>query len=258
MMTCDEAKLQLHALLDGELDARRAEEVEAHIAGCVHCATEFAQYREMRHAMSGASLRFAAPESLRARIDALIPAPPARKPTAAPSRRSLLRGFALGSMLSAAAAASVFFVVTRPDDDQRMLGDVASAHLRSLQVGRLTDVPSSDQNAVKPWFSGKVAVTPPVMDLTAQGFTLVGGRLDTIEGKPVAAIVYRRGQHVINLFVAAASSAGHTAARGETVEGFSTQRWSDQGMRFIAISDLSEDELRDFHVKFESGLRAGA
>lgn len=257
MMTCDEAKLQLHALLDGELDARRAEEVEAHIAGCASCATEFAQFREIRHAMSGASLRFAAPELLRARINAMVPEPPARK-SAAPSRRSLLRGFAFGSMVSAAAAASLLFVVMRSDGDQRILDDVALAHLRSLQAGRLTDVPSSDQNAVKPWFSGKVAVAPPVMDLTAQGFTLVGGRVDTIEGKPVAAIVYRRGQHVINLFVAAAASTGHTAAQGETVQGFSTQRWSDQGMRFFAISDLSEDELRDFHVKFETGLRAGA
>jgi anti-sigma factor RsiW len=119
-------------------------------------------------------------------------------------------------------------------------------------------VRSTDRQVVKPWFSGKLAVAPPVIDLTAQGFTLVGGRLDTIEGKPVAAIVYRRGVHVINLFVAAAASAGHTAARSETVEGFNTQRWSDQGLRFIAISDMADDELRDFHTKFETGLRAGA
>ena len=117
---------------------------------------------------------------------------------------------------------------------------------------------STDQQVVRPWFSGKLAVAPPVIDLASQGFTLVGGRLDTIEGKPVAAVVYRRGVHVINLFVAAAASAGHTAARSEVVQGFNTQRWNDRGFRFIAISDMGADELRDFHIQFETGLRAGA
>ena len=117
---------------------------------------------------------------------------------------------------------------------------------------------AADRQALKPWFSGKVAVAPPVIDLAAKGFTLVGGRLDFLDGKPAAAMVYRRGTHVINLFVAAASTSGHVAAKGETLQGFSVQRWSDQGMRFIAISDLGADELRDFHVRFEAALQAGA
>jgi len=258
MMTCDEAKGLLHALLDGELDAGQAREVEAHVASCPRCAAELRQFREMRQAMAGANLRFAAPAALRSRIEAALPAPGVFAPAAAPSRRSLLKGFAFGTALSAIAATGAVFMVVRSDRDERVLGDVVSAHLRSLQADHLTDVPSSDQHTVKPWFNGKLAVAPPVVDLTAQGFTLLGGRLDTIDGKPVAAIVYRRGVHVINLFVAAATSAGHVAARGETVQGFNTQRWSDEGLHFIAISDLSADELRDFHVKFETGLRAGA
>jgi anti-sigma factor RsiW len=255
-MTCDEADVLLHALIDGELDPARARDVEAHIAGCQRCATGLRQFREMRQAMAGANLRMAAPAALRSRIEAAIPVPAAR--ASQPSRRFLLQGFAFGTALSAAAAAGVVLFVVRSGEDQRLLGDVVSAHLRSLQAEHLTDVRSTDRQVVKPWFSGKLAVAPPVIDLTAQGFTLVGGRLDTIEGKPVAAIVYRRGVHVINLFVAAAASAGHTAARSETVEGFNTQRWSDQGLRFIAISDMADDELRDFHTKFETGLRAGA
>src|SRR5207248_93749 len=141
---------------------------------------------------------FSAPASLHARIDAVVPA------WAQPvqSRRLLLKGFALGSILSGAIAASLVITVIRSDQDQRILGDVVSAHLRSLQADHLTDVQTSDQHTVKPWFNGKLAVAPPVVDLTAQGFALVGGRLDYIDGRSVAAIVYRRHSHVINLFVA--------------------------------------------------------
>jgi anti-sigma factor RsiW len=256
MMTCDEAKVLLHALLDGELDAGHAREVETHITGCPLCAAELVQFRGMREAMSGASLKFTAPAALRQRIEAAIPAPPVRAP--APSRRSLLRGFALGTAMSAAAAASVLFVVVRSDEDHRILGDVVSAHLRSLQAEHLTDVPSTDQHTVKPWFNGKLAVAPPVADLTAQDFTLLGGRLDYIDGKPVAAIVYKRRVHVINLFVSQAAGSASASPRTEMVQGFNVRRWTKQGLRFIAISDLSADELQDFETKFEAASRAGA
>jgi anti-sigma factor RsiW len=256
MMTCDDAGVLLHALLDGELDAGHAREVEAHIAGCPRCAAQLRDYRDMRQAMFGANLSFAVPAALRSRIDAIVPAPPARAP--APSRRSLLQGFAFGTALSAAVAASLLFVVVRSDEDQRMLGDVVSAHLRSLQAEHLADVLSTDQHTVKPWFNGKLAVAPPVADLTAQGFTLIGGRLDYIDGKAVAAIVYRRRVHVINLFVAQVSALEPTAARHEMVQGFNVRRWNERGLRFIAISDTNADELADFGVKFEAALRAGA
>lgn len=256
MLTCQEASVLLHALLDGELDAFHAREVEAHVAFCARCAAELAQFRTMRQAMAGANLRFNAPEALRSRIEIAIPAPVKR--TSAPSRRSLLQGFALGTVMSAAAAASVVFMVVQPDQSQLILSDVVSAHLRSLQANHLTDVPSSDQHTVKPWFNGKLAVAPPVIDLTAKGFTLLGGRLDYIEGKAVAAIVYRRRVHVINLFVAPAADSAHVAARAEMVQGFNIQRWTDQGLRFIAISDINADELKDFHDKFEAALRGGA
>ena len=256
MMSCDDAKLLLHALLDGELDAGHAREVEAHIAGCPRCAAELQQFREMRQAMSGANLHFAAPAALRSRIEAAIPMPAAR--ALAPSRRSLLRGFAFGTALSGVAAASMVFMVVRSDEDRRILGDVVSAHLRSLQAEHLTDVPTSDQHTVKPWFNGRLAVAPPVADLTAQGFTLLGGRLDYIDGKPVAAIVYKRRVHVINLFVAQAAGAERSATRHETVQGFNVRRWTEQGLRFIAISDINADELADFGAKFEAATRAGA
>jgi anti-sigma factor RsiW len=252
MMTCKEARVLLHALFDGELDARHAHEVEAHATGCPRCTAELRQLRDMRQAMSGANLRFSAPTTLRSRIEAAIPSPEMRP--LAPSRRSLFRGFAFGTALSAVAAASVLFVVVRSDQDQRILGDVVSAHLRSLQAEHLTDVPSTDQHTVKPWFNGKLAVAPPVADLTAQGFTLLGGRLDYIDGKAVAAIVYRRRVHVINLFVTQADGLERATARNETVQGFNVRRWNEQGLSFIAISDINADELQDFAAKFEAEM----
>lgn len=256
-MNCEEAKPLLHALLDGELDAGHAREVEAHVTGCPSCTLELAQYREMRTAMRRPSMRLAAPEALRSRIEAAIPLPAARLAPAR-TRRSLLQGFALGAALSAVAAAGIVVMVTRLDQDERMLADAVSSHLRSLQAAHLTDLPSDDQNTVKPWFKGRVTTLPPVIDLAAHGFALAGGRLDYLGGKAVAAVVYRRGAHVINLFVAAAATQDHTPGRGETVQGVNTQRWADRGFQFIAVSDLGDDELRDFHTKFEAALRAGA
>jgi anti-sigma factor RsiW len=163
----------------------------------------------------------------------------------------VLKGFAMGTALSAALAASLVIAVVRTDQDQRVLGDVISAHVRSLQAGHLTDVQTSDQHTVKPWFNGRLDVSPPVVDLTAQGFTLIGGRLDYIDGKAVAAIVYRRRTHVINLFVAQGTASAQGAER-TTVQGFNVEHWSTGGLAFFAVSDISPDELRDFIETFEA------
>jgi anti-sigma factor RsiW len=149
-MTCAEAEIMLHALLDGELDAGHAFEVETHLTTCPRCAAQLRAYRELQQAMPAAQLRFAAPMSLRRRIEAALPSPPAR----VSSRRSVLKGFAMGSAFSAAVAATLVVAVIRTDQDQRALGDALSAHLRSLQGEHLTDVQTSNQHTVKPWFNG--------------------------------------------------------------------------------------------------------
>jgi anti-sigma factor RsiW len=187
---------------------------------------------------------------LRRSIDRAVPSP------AATDRRTLLKGFALGSLLSAAAAASVTLVVLREDRDQRILSEAISAHLRSLQADHLTDVLSTDQHTVKPWFNGRIDLAPPVIDLAGQGFTLIGGRLDFIDGKPVAVIVYRRRVHVINLFVTQGVGSSLRGPRMETVQGFNIRRWTDQGLNMLAVSDINREELDEFGNKFEEAARA--
>ena len=248
-MTCEEAEVLLHALIDGELDAGHAREVEAHVAGCAKCASLARDFREMRAAIADAGARYRAPLELRRRIEATLPQ------ALAPTRRALLKGFAMGSAVSAMAATGLVAIILRSDDEARVQSEIVSAHLRSLQAGHLTDVVSTDQHTVKPWFNGRLDVAPPVIDLTAQGFTLIGGRLDYVDARPVGAVVYRRRQHVINLFVAQTSSMEHRAAKTDTLQGFNVRRWSERGLNYWAVSDLARDELADFGERFESAMR---
>lgn len=248
-MTCEEAEILLHALMDGELDAGHAREVEEHIAGCPACAAQLAAYREMSQAIATAKMKYTAPLALRRRIEASLPQ------TQAPSRRAVLRGFALGSAVSAIAATGLVAIVLREDELQRIQSEIVSAHLRSLQAGHLTDVISTDQHTVKPWFNGKLDVSPPVIDLTAQGFTLIGGRLDYVDARAIGAVIYKRRAHVINLFVAQTSNTEHRAAKIETLQGFNIRCWRDRGLNFWAVSDIGADELAEFGDKFESAMR---
>ncbi len=251
-MTCDESEILLHALIDDELDAGNTRAVEEHVAGCPRCAAQLQSYRAMSKMIAGADLRYRAPLGLRQRIEASLP-----QPTQAPSRRAVLRGFAMGSAVSAIAATGLVAIVLRSDDEARIQSEVVSAHLRSLQAGHLTDVISTDQHTVKPWFNGKLDVAPPVVDLTAQGFTLIGGRLDYVDARPIGAIVYRRRAHVINLFVAQTASTERRAAKIETLQGFNIRRWSERGLNYWAVSDLAADELAEFGEKFEAAMRSG-
>ena len=251
-MNCDEAEILLHALIDGELDAGNARAVEDHVAGCPRCAAQLQGYRAMNKMIAGADLRYKAPLELRRRIEAALP-----QPVQAPSRRAVLRGFAMGSAVSAIAATGLVAIVLRSDDEARIQSEVVSAHLRSLQAGHLTDVISTDQHTVKPWFNGKLDVAPPVIDLTAQGFTLIGGRLDYVDARPIGAVVYRRRAHVINLFVAQTANTEHRAAKTETLQGFNIRRWSDRGLNYWAVSDIAADELAEFGEKFETAMRSG-
>lgn len=261
-MTCEEAELLLHALADDELDAGHARTVEEHVAACQRCATALARIHALRSAVASADLRFAAPADLRRRIETALPAPVATTDRArtmdragTTNRRTLLKGFAFGTVLSSALAASVTLVILRDDHDSRVLGEMVAAHVRSLQAEHLTDVPSGDQHTVKPWFNGRLDLAPPVPDLAAQGFLLLGGRLDYIGARPVAALVYRRRQHVINLFVGERLGGGDGP---ESIQGFHLRCWTAAGLSFCAVSDINVEELQEFAERFQAAARAGA
>ena len=269
-MNCADAKIMLHAMLDGELDAGHARDVEAHVAACPACAEDIKTFRAMRAMMAEANLKEAAPAHLRNRIEAALAVPAAavsapRQSWFASARafwreswKNFFGGFAVGTALSAAVAASLVIAVVRNDQNQQIASDVVSAHLRSLQAGHLTDVETSDQHTVKPWFNGKLEVAPPVIDLTAQGFTLIGGRLDYINGQPVASIVYRRRKHVINLFVAQQLGTTVHGVTDEIVQGFNIRHWSESGLDLWAVSDIDAGELDEFGRKFTAALHTPA
>jgi anti-sigma factor RsiW len=247
-MNCDEAEILLHGLVDNEVDPERAYRIETHMGDCAGCAAQLRLYRAMRRMMANADLRFPAPPGVRTRINAPLPA--------SPSRRILFKGFAFGSALSTAAAALLMIALIRSNQDQDIVSDVVSAHLRSLQANHLTDVRTSDRHGVEPWFNDRLGIAPPVPDLTTQGFNLIGGRIDYVLGKPVAAIVYRRKDHLINLFVAQGAQAEH-GARAETMQGVNVVLWSENGLNLCAVGDLSAEELADFRKQFEAAAWAG-
>jgi anti-sigma factor RsiW len=254
-MNCEATQVLLHGLIDDELDAVHARDVEVHAASCPRCGASLRGYRRMRGAIKTQTLRYQAPEHLRRRVLAALPRPvvPAQRATAA-SRFSMLKGFGMGSFASAALAACLLLFVTHSNEEQRLVGDAVSAHLRSLH-GQLIDVKSTDQHTVKPWFNGRIEFSPPVIDLKAQGFTLVGGRLDYIDGRPVAAIVYERGGHVINLFVSQAQVAAQ-ARTVENLQGFNVWRWGWSDLGFSAVSDINTEEFNEFCEKFQAAVRS--
>jgi anti-sigma factor RsiW len=249
-MNCDDSEILLNALIDGELDAGHARDVEKHAAACPACAEKLTEFREVHDAVSGAGLKMVAPAHLRSRIEKALPFPSARviapRKFFQPSRRTFFGGIAAGSALSAALAASLVLTVVGTDKQRNVANEVVSAHIRSLQAGHLMDVETSDQHTVKPWFNGRLDVAPPVIDLTAQGFRLLGGRLDYIDGEPVASVVYQRRKHIINLFVARRLGASQASARLEAIQGYNVRNWSEAGLDFWAVSDIAPDELNEF------------
>jgi anti-sigma factor RsiW len=241
-MNCPDVRRLLHPYADGELDVIRHVEVEQHLAACAGCADQEKNLRSLRTAVSSPALYYRAPARLRNRLQ-LTSAPIARPQT---SLRWLAMAAGILVMIGAAAAMGVFLSRGRTSADDRLAEWIVASHIRSLQVEHLTDVASADGHKVKPWFRGKLDFSPQVSDLSAEGYPLSGGRLDYLADRPVAALVYHRRLHAINLFTWPATSDEEKAVRGFDRQGFHIRHWQRSGMTYWAISDLNEQELDEF------------
>ncbi len=254
-MDCKEAQQLRHAYLDGEIDPGETPALEAHLRGCAECAALFRSERALSAAIKLEVPRLKAPDLLRARIGREL----ARREAGGRRFRELrLLGvgwnpvaIAASLVLAMVASSAVTSSVMSGAQEDGVAQEVVASHIRSLMADHLTDVKSSDQHTVKPWFNGKLDLSPPVVDLAAAGFPLVGGRLDYIDRHPVAALVYRRQQHVINVLVSPEDKGGGAAPAALAQHGYNVLRFARGGMNFWVVSDLNPAELRDFAAKLK-------
>lgn len=247
-MNCDDVRGLAHAYADRELDAAHDAEVDRHLAHCETCPPYFESQRALQSTLRNNDLYFNARPELRRRVEGAIRTAQAPLSTRGPSRWI---GLAAAAVI---AAIVIFAIVAQRSNPSRLGEEIVSAHIRSLMANHLTDVPSSDQHTVKPWFNGKLDFSPPVVDLKTEGFPLIGGRLDYIGNRPVAALVYRRNGHIINVFVWPAASNLVTSDRLETQHGYNLIEWKGNQTSFTAVSDVNADELRRFSQLFRAGV----
>lgn len=247
-MKCSEIKTLSNAYADRELELVRSAEVERHLSGCRSCSQEVENVRALSSALKSPELYFRAPTNLRTNILAATVGKTntAQKPRRVDDERSSGIHW-LRWLIPVAAAAVVFLAVTFvPSGNSRLTEEVVAGHVRSMMANHLTDIASSDQHTVKPWFDGKVDFAPPIVDLAEHGFPLIGGRLDYLQNRSVAAAVYQRQKHVINLFIWPAAGNRNTRKKVGVARGYNVISWEASGMSYCAVSDLNAAELREF------------
>jgi anti-sigma factor RsiW len=281
-VSCELTQRYVPGYLDGELDLVRTIEVEKHLETCGECAREVERLRALRAAMKRGSLAYAAPAGLREGIQAALrtaaPAIAQAPGASAPIRMApsdaerpggawpalrLVRWAGAFAVLALCVGLAWQLLPTlrNVSGDQQLAAEVFDDHIRSLEASHLTDVTSTDQHTVKPWFDGKLDFSPPVEDLAEDGFPLVGGRLDYLRGRQVAALIYQRRKHFINVFVwpdASASTASRAqASSAQTIaprQGYNLMRWTRGSFQFWAISDVGSDDLKQFVGLLETRL----
>jgi anti-sigma factor RsiW len=272
-MTCDEIRAMIGPWLDGELEPADARAVELHVTTCEACAREMADLRALSGAIRDEMPPLAAPDALRTRITetvGVLDAGGLPVSQAAGGVDTFVIGRRPPRMVPQWLAAAAFFVVVgaaawmlgvaygrapRTGAELAMRDAVVASHVRSLEASHLIDVASSDRHTVKPWFDGKLDFSPPVPDLTAQGFPLIGGRLDYLDNRPVAALVYGRAKHDINLFIWPAPAESSPDATPSTVRGYHVRHWVRDGMTFWAVSDVAEPDLATFVSLFQGSTQ---
>jgi anti-sigma factor RsiW len=245
--------MSCRSYVDGELDLARSLEAEGHLRECTACSRAVQERQRLSAAIRSGALYHAAPAGLRNRVLSSV----RNAGKEAPAAR-------VTPWLHYAALAAVFVLAwglwrARPSSpgEDLLLQEVVAGHVRSLMASHLMDVVSTDQHTVKPWFNGRLDFAPPVEDLADQGFPLIGGRLDYLDNRPVAALVYRRRQHCINLFLWPSAQESERATPA-AVRGYHLVRWTQAGMRCWAVSDLNSRELQAFVQRLQARLSPGA
>jgi anti-sigma factor RsiW len=234
-MSCEDARSLLHAYVDGELDLVRSLEIEKHLDGCKTCTQVVQNQQAVTSAMRSSSLYFRPPRELKPRIDAALRRSERRVPWS-------MMALAASLLIAGVFVDRLVQFGSRSGSNNLVAQEVLDSHLRSLMPGHLADVQSTDRHTVKPWFNGKVDFSPPVADFAEQGFPLIGGRLDSVEGRTVAVLVYQRRQHLINVYVwpsNSVDSATNTTAR----QGYNMIHWTRGGTTWWLASDMNAAEL---------------
>lgn len=235
----------IEAYMDEELDAGLKAAVEEHLSTCRDCSEALARLREQKAGIKLAAPYYTAPVPVeRAVREALRRAAAEEAGAKRPDTNWRWLAIAASVLLAMSLAWNLSGLRPRAAENDVVAQGVLSDHIRSLMGEHLLDVPSTDQHTVKPWFNGKVDFSPDVKDFAADGFPLVGGRLDYLMNRTVAALVYRRRQHVINLFTWPSDSAA--VEDHFSRNGYNVIRWTHGGMTYWAVSDLNLNELEQF------------
>ena len=269
-MNCEEATKLMDGYLDGELDPITSQTIEQHLRDCPNCEQRYMANRALVNAIGSAMPYHKAPTELRDRIQSSLREEmvgrPMRNvgrdvqplfPRRQPGPRTVLLGTSWNWLALAAAILLAAIIgwnllprLQRPGPDQLLAAQLIGSHVRSLMANHLTDVASSDQHTVKPWLDAKLDFAPPVVDLASEGFPLIGGRLDYLDNRPVAALVYQRRKHFINLFVWPGEAAAARPVMAMSHQGYQLLHWADPDFNYWAVSDVSANDLQTFKQQF--------
>jgi mycothiol system anti-sigma-R factor len=271
-MNCEEATKLMDGYLDGELDPITSQTIEQHLRDCPNCDQAYKTHGALIRVIGNATPYYKAPAELRERIrSSLREEMVARSmrnggrdvqplfPRRQPGPRTVLFGtswnwlaLAATILLAAIIGWNLLPRLQRPGTDQLLATQLIASHVRSLMANHLTDVASSDQHTVKPWLDAKLDFAPPVVDLASEGFPLIGGRLDYLDNRPVAALVYQRRKHFINVFVWPGETAAARPASAMSHQGYQLLHWGDPDFNYWAVSDVSANDLQTFKEQFEA------